>query len=158
MGTEIGRGGHAIVYQAFNINTGDFVAVKRIPMISINDETVSQVQVCYNFYFPRIFSFNFFFLISILGYLITRSFVWHCMMVNVHYIPWHFASRQYFSSFSPPSCHHLPRVYPPSLLPSLPSFNLFKAEIELMKRLNHPNIVEYYDTIRTDEHLNIVLE
>ena len=50
---------------------------------------------------------------------------------------------------------------PRSLLPSLssvPSFNFFKAEIELMKRLNHPNIVEYYDTIRTDEHLNIVLE
>lgn len=45
MGTEIGRGGYAVVYQAFNINTGDFVAVKRIPMVSINDETISQVQV-----------------------------------------------------------------------------------------------------------------
>ena len=55
MGTEIGRGGHAIVYQAFNINTGDFVAVKRIPMISINDETVSQVQVRKRILFTRIF-------------------------------------------------------------------------------------------------------
>ena len=27
-----------------------------------------------------------------------------------------------------------------------------------MRRLNHPHIVEYYETIRTEGYLNIVLE
>lgn len=33
-----------------------------------------------------------------------------------------------------------------------------QGEIELMRRLNHPHIVEYYETIRTEGYLNIVLE
>jgi serine/threonine protein kinase len=33
-----------------------------------------------------------------------------------------------------------------------------KAEIELMKKLNHPNIVKYIETIRTHDYLYIVLE
>jgi serine/threonine protein kinase len=33
-----------------------------------------------------------------------------------------------------------------------------KAEIDLMKKLNHPNIVKYVDTIRTEGYLYVVLE
>ncbi|CBN77119.1 MEKK and related serine/threonine protein kinases amardillo repeat-containing protein [Ectocarpus siliculosus] len=33
-----------------------------------------------------------------------------------------------------------------------------KGEIDLLKKLNHPNIVQYIDTIQTSEHLHIVLE
>ncbi|CAN0461992.1 unnamed protein product, partial [Ectocarpus sp. 12 AP-2014] len=33
-----------------------------------------------------------------------------------------------------------------------------KGEIDLLKKLNHPNIVQYIDTIQTTEHLHIVLE
>ena len=76
LGTEIGRGGFAIVYQGFNVETGDFVAVKRFPLTAIDDESLGSIQ----------------------------------------------------------------------------------AEIELMQRLNHPNIVKYIDTIRTADHLHIVLE
>ena len=33
-----------------------------------------------------------------------------------------------------------------------------EQEIELMKRLNHPNIVKYFNAIRTKNHLYIALE
>lgn len=33
-----------------------------------------------------------------------------------------------------------------------------QGEVELMKKLHHENIVQYVDTIRTDEHLYIALE
>ena len=33
-----------------------------------------------------------------------------------------------------------------------------EAEVELMKRLNHPNIVKYINTIRSKNNLYIVLE
>ena len=38
------------------------------------------------------------------------------------------------------------------------SLGSIQAEIEMMQRLNHPNIVKYIDTIRTTDHLHIVLE
>lgn len=33
-----------------------------------------------------------------------------------------------------------------------------QGEVELMKKLHHENIVQYIDTIRTDEYLYIALE
>ncbi|KAG5176589.1 kinase-like domain-containing protein, partial [Tribonema minus] len=33
-----------------------------------------------------------------------------------------------------------------------------KMEIDLLKKLNHANIVQYIDTIQTDTHLHIILE
>lgn len=33
-----------------------------------------------------------------------------------------------------------------------------QLEIELLRMLNHPNIVKYVDTIKTDDHLHIILE
>jgi serine/threonine protein kinase len=33
-----------------------------------------------------------------------------------------------------------------------------KTEINLLKKLDHPKIVKYIDSIYTDDHLNIVLE
>jgi serine/threonine protein kinase len=64
------------VYAAFNVETGDFVAVKRFPLDAIDDESLNKIQ----------------------------------------------------------------------------------DEIELMKTLNHPNIVKYVDTIRSKSYLHIVLE
>ena len=34
----------------------------------------------------------------------------------------------------------------------------FKSEIELLKKLNHPNIVKYYKSFREDDHLYIIME
>lgn len=65
-----------MVYQGFNVLTGDFVAMKRFPLKAIDDESLSSIE----------------------------------------------------------------------------------AEIELMQKLNHPNIVKYIDTIRTKGHLYIALE
>lgn len=76
MGAEIGRGGFGVVFQALNVEVGDFVAVKRFPLNAIDAESLSSIE----------------------------------------------------------------------------------AEIELMKKLNHPNIVKYIDTIRTQDFLHIVLE
>ena len=45
IGAEIGRGGNAVVYQAFNVETGDFVAVKRIPLNAVDDGTFTCIQV-----------------------------------------------------------------------------------------------------------------
>jgi serine/threonine protein kinase len=41
---------------------------------------------------------------------------------------------------------------------SLYLFFSLQSEIELMQKLNHPNIVKYIDTIRTKSYLYIVLE
>ena len=45
MGAELGRGGFAIVFQAFNIENGDFVAVKRFPLKAIEDESLGSIEV-----------------------------------------------------------------------------------------------------------------
>lgn len=45
IGAEIGRGAFAVVFQAFNVETGDFVAVKRFPLTAIDDESLSSIQV-----------------------------------------------------------------------------------------------------------------
>lgn len=76
MGAEIGRGGFGVVFQALNVEVGDFVAVKRFPLTAIDAESLASIE----------------------------------------------------------------------------------AEIDLMKKLNHPNIVKYVDTIRTQDYLHIVLE
>lgn len=34
-----------MVYQGFNIETGDFVAIKRIPLSSVDDDTLCHIQV-----------------------------------------------------------------------------------------------------------------
>jgi serine/threonine protein kinase len=47
MGAEIGRGGFAVVFQAFNVETGDFVAVKRFPLAAIDDESLTSIEVRY---------------------------------------------------------------------------------------------------------------
>jgi hypothetical protein len=45
IGAEIGRGGFAVVFQAFNVELGDFNAVKRFPLHAIDDESLSQIEV-----------------------------------------------------------------------------------------------------------------
>ena len=87
-----------MVFQAFNVRTGDFVAVKRFPLNSIDKESLSSIEVLF---FQEIFS----------------RLLWI--------------------------------IFP---------FFLLQSEIELMQKLNHPNIVKYFDTIRTKSHLYIVLE
>lgn len=47
IGAEIGRGAFAVVYQAFNVETGDFVAVKRFPLTAIDDDSLGSIQVSY---------------------------------------------------------------------------------------------------------------
>lgn len=46
IGAEIGRGGFAVVFQAFNVELGDFNAVKRFPLRAIDDESLGQIEVC----------------------------------------------------------------------------------------------------------------
>lgn len=38
------------------------------------------------------------------------------------------------------------------------SFKAFESEIELIKKLDHPNVVRYLDCVQTKEHFNLVLE
>ena len=38
------------------------------------------------------------------------------------------------------------------------ALTLIEHEVSLLKRLDHPNIVKYIDTVRSDDHLHIVLE
>jgi serine/threonine protein kinase len=45
IGAEIGRGGFAVVYQALNVEMGDFVAVKRFPLNAIDAESLSSIEV-----------------------------------------------------------------------------------------------------------------
>ena len=45
LGSEIGRGSFGIVFQALNVNTGDFVAVKRFPLEAIRDDSLSSIEV-----------------------------------------------------------------------------------------------------------------
>jgi serine/threonine protein kinase len=40
----------------------------------------------------------------------------------------------------------------------LQNLSSIELEIDLLKKLNHPNIVKYIDSIRTEHHLHIVLE
>lgn len=44
MGAEIGKGGFAVVFQAFNAHTGQTVAVKRFPLSAIAGKD-SQISV-----------------------------------------------------------------------------------------------------------------
>eukprot|EP01035_Chromulina_nebulosa_P021003 gene21003-27216_t len=75
-GSEIGRGAFGVVYQAFNVDTGDFVAVKRFPIKSIPVESLASIE----------------------------------------------------------------------------------SEIDLMRELNHPNIVKYISTVRSKNYLYIIME
>ena len=52
IGAEIGRGAFAVVYQAFNVETGDFVAVKRFPLTAIDDDSLGSIQVSYAEFHP----------------------------------------------------------------------------------------------------------
>jgi serine/threonine protein kinase len=50
MGQEIGRGGFGTVFQALNTNTGDFVAVKRVALHDIDNDSLASIKVdccCY---------------------------------------------------------------------------------------------------------------
>lgn len=76
IGVELGRGAYGVVLQAFNVDTGDFVAVKRLSTKSADSESIASIE----------------------------------------------------------------------------------AEIQLMQKLSHPNIVKYISTIRSKNHLYIVLE
>jgi serine/threonine protein kinase len=58
----------------------------------------------------------------------------------------------------PPPIFSLPAAPSPLLSNFSLPLSLSKAEIDLMKKLNHPNIVKYVDTIRTEGYLYVVLE
>lgn len=45
IGAEIGKGGFAVVYQAFNVELGEFYAVKRFPLNSIDAESLGAIEV-----------------------------------------------------------------------------------------------------------------
>lgn len=76
IGSEIGRGYTGVVFQALNTENGDFVAIKRVGLHDIDNDSLAAI----------------------------------------------------------------------------------KLEIDLLKKLNHVNIVKYIDTIQTENHLHIVLE
>lgn len=75
-GSEVGRGAFSMVYQAFNVANGDFVAIKSIPVKDMDADILAVIE----------------------------------------------------------------------------------REIELMKKLNHPNIVKYIDSVKSTGYLYIVLE
>ena len=45
LGAEIGRGGFAVVFQAFNVSTAEFVAVKRFPLNAIDKDSLTSIEV-----------------------------------------------------------------------------------------------------------------
>lgn len=45
IGNRIGKGAFGEVFQAFNVRTGDLVAVKRFPLNSIDQESLSSIEV-----------------------------------------------------------------------------------------------------------------
>ena len=45
MGNEIGRGGFGLVFTALDVDNGEFVAVKRVPIDNIDPECMKQLQV-----------------------------------------------------------------------------------------------------------------
>lgn len=53
LGAEIGRGGFAVVFQAFNIEIGDFVAVKRFPLKAIDDESLGSIEVIHDYSYKK---------------------------------------------------------------------------------------------------------
>ena len=48
IGAEIGRGGFGVVFQALNVEVGDFVAVKRFPLTAIDAESLASIEVSMN--------------------------------------------------------------------------------------------------------------
>ena len=47
IGAEIGKGHFAVVFQAFDVETGDFVAVKRFELKKItNEKALGVIEVC----------------------------------------------------------------------------------------------------------------
>lgn len=57
IGSEIGRGGFGIVFQALNVQTGDFVAVKRFPLKAIEDDSLSSIEV-WLFFLSHVMSYT----------------------------------------------------------------------------------------------------
>ncbi len=45
IGAEIGRGGFGVVFQALNVEVGDFVAIKRFPLNAIDAESLGSIEV-----------------------------------------------------------------------------------------------------------------
>jgi serine/threonine protein kinase len=118
------------VYQAFNSQTGQMVAVKRFPLAAIGNEQLDlSVEVCPSHASPNV------------NLSLNRTF-----------------PHTHNPSHPPPPLHThtLPR-HPFTYIPPPPTHTQL-AEIELMHELDHPNIVKYYDTVQTKSFLYIVLE
>ncbi len=54
IGHEIGRGGFAVVFQAFDVSNGDFVALKKFPLQAINKANIANIEVINSYYFMLI--------------------------------------------------------------------------------------------------------
>lgn len=45
LGDEIGKGGFGTVFKGLNVRTGDFVAIKRMSLRSVDKDEISSMQV-----------------------------------------------------------------------------------------------------------------
>lgn len=136
LGAEIGRGGFGAVFQALNMATGDVVAVKRLDLKDV--DTGGWVRPC-SLSAPA----------SVHAPTHVAACWWWPTYLHTQGAPFSFHAHTHTNG-----------------TPQTADLAGVEQEMELLKRLRHPNIVAYVDAVRSsssssssqDQHLHILLE